>query len=64
MGMVTAIALFWSNKPNPAIEICVKHPGGPTRIRATDILNHFWIQVVVLLLEPLHGSFRSETAVT
>jgi hypothetical protein len=22
------------------IEICVKHPGGPTRIRGTDIIQH------------------------
>jgi hypothetical protein len=28
------------------------------------ILKNFWIQVVVLLLKPPHGGFRSETAVT
>jgi hypothetical protein len=27
MGMVTAIALFWSNKPNPAIERKSNRPG-------------------------------------
>jgi hypothetical protein len=25
MGMVTAITLFWSNKPNPAILFCSYH---------------------------------------
>ena len=32
----------------------------------TDILNQFWVQVAVLLLilKPPHGSFRSETGVT
>jgi hypothetical protein len=30
----------------------------------TDFFNHFWIQVAVLLLEPPHGGFRIETAVT
>jgi hypothetical protein len=29
-----------------------------------DILNHFWIQVAVLLLKPPHGGFRIEAAVT
>jgi hypothetical protein len=27
----------------------------------TDILNHFWIQVVVSLLKPPHGGFVIET---
>ena len=27
-------------------------------------LNHFWIQVAVLLLKPPHGGFRIETTVT
>jgi hypothetical protein len=31
----------------------------------TEILNHFWIQVAVLLLKPPpHGGFRSETVAT
>ena len=30
----------------------------------TDFFNHFWIQVAVSLLQPPHGGFRSETAVT
>jgi hypothetical protein len=30
MGMVTAIALFWSNKPNPAA-VNKKIDGSPTR---------------------------------
>jgi hypothetical protein len=30
----------------------------------TDILNHFWVQVVVSLLQLPHGGFRSETTVT
>ena len=30
----------------------------------TEILNHFWIKVTVLLLKLLYGSFRIETAVT
>jgi hypothetical protein len=29
-----------------------------------DVLNHFWIQVTVLLLKPPHGGLGSETAVT
>ena len=29
-----------------------------------NILNHFLIQVAVLLLKPPHGIFRSETAVS
>ena len=29
------------------IEICVKHPGGPTRKRGTNFLKYFWIQVSV-----------------
>ena len=30
----------------------------------TDFFKCFWIQVVVSLLKPPHGGFRSETAVT
>jgi hypothetical protein len=30
----------------------------------TDILNHFWIHVVVSILKPPQGVFRIETAVT
>jgi hypothetical protein len=68
MGAVAAIAFFWSSVPNPAIkyvfmaemmgvviEIFVKYPGGPTRIKATDLQPAL---IVPLQLTVQRVSFR------